>query len=140
MILFKEVFKKNLGMLLLYLLMGICISFLNLYSVTYYQKILDSFQYKDLTIITLLIYGFLLILSTFLGYIENYPEQQLKNKLYFDFKLIALKKIKRIDYLEYQKISTGRLIQKVEDGSLASRDIIINFWLNIFRVFHILYW
>lgn len=131
--LFIEVIKKNRWMIVFYLVVGIIISFINLYSITYYQKILDDFQFKTLTIIPLVIYGLLLIISTILGYIENYPEQQVKNKLYLDFKGVALKKIKKIDYLEYQKFGTGRLIQKVEDGALASRDVIVNFWLNIFR-------
>ena len=131
--LFKEVIKNNLKMIIFYVLIGIIINFLDLYSVTYYQKILDAFQFQTLTIIPLIIYGVLLLISTILGYIENYPEQQVKNKLYLDFKLQSLKKIKSIDYLEYQKIGTGRLTQKVEDGATASRDIMINFWLKLFR-------
>lgn len=131
--LFKEVIKNNLKMIIFYVLIGITINFLDLYSITYYQKILDAFQYHTLTLIPLIIYGILLIVSTILGYIENYPEQQVKNKLYLDFKLQSLKKMKSIDYLEYQKIGTGRLTQKVEDGSTASRDILVDFWLKIFR-------
>jgi len=131
--LFKEVIKNNLKMIIFYVVIGIIINFLDLYSVTYYQKILDSFQFKTLTLTPLIIYGLLLIISTILGYIENYPEQQVKNKLYLDFKLQSLKKMKTIDYLEYQKIGTGKLTQKVEDGSIASRDILIDFYLKLFR-------
>ncbi len=131
--LFKEVIKNNLKMIIFYVLIGIAINFLDLYSVTYYQKILDAFQFHTLTLIPLITYGVLLIISTILGYIENYPEQQVKNKLYLDFKLQSLKKMKSIDYLEYQKIGTGRLTQKVEDGASASRDIMIDFWLKPFR-------
>lgn len=131
--LFEEVIKNNLKMIIFYVLIGIIINFLDLYSVTYYQKILDAFQFQTLTIVPLITYGILLLISTILGYIENYPEQQVKNKLYLDFKLQSLKKMKSIDYLEYQKIGTGRLTQKAEDGATASRDIIINFWLKLFR-------
>lgn len=131
--LFKEVIKNNLKMIIFYVLIGIIINFLDLYSVTYYQKILDAFQFQTLTLVPLIIYGVLLLISTILGYVENYPEQQVKNKLYLDFKLQSLKKMKSIDYLEYQKIGTGRLTQKVEDGATASRDIMINFWLKLFR-------
>ena len=131
--LFKEVIKNNLKMIIFYVLIGIVINFLSLYSVTYYQKILDAFQFNRLTLVPLIIYGVLLVISTILGYIENYPEQQVKNKLYLDFKLQSLKKMTTIDYLEYQKIGTGRLTQKVEDGATASRDIMIDFWLKIFR-------
>ena len=131
--LFKEVIKSNLKMMVFYVLIGITINFLKIYVVTYYQKILDAFQFGTLTLMPLIIYGVLLLISTILGYIENYPEQQLKNKLYLDFKLQSLKKMKSIDYLEYQKIGTGRLSQKSEDGAMASRDIIMDFWLKIFR-------
>ena len=131
--LFKEVLKENLKMIIFYVLIGVTINFLDLYSVTYYQKILDAFQFKTLTIFPLVIYGVLLVTSTILGYIENYPEQQVKNKLYLDFKLQALKKMKTIDYLRYQKIGTGRLTQKVEDGANASTNVMIDFWLKIFR-------
>ena len=131
--LFKEVIKNNLKMIIFYVLIGVILNFLDLYGITYYQKILDSFQYKTLTIMPLIIYGILLVISTVLGYIENYPEQQVKNKLYLDFKLQSLKKMSTIDYLEYQKIGTGKLAQKVEDGATASRDIMVDFWLKLFR-------
>lgn len=131
--LFKEVLKENLKMILFYVLVGIAINFLDLYSVTYYQKILDAYEFHTLTITPLLIYGVLLVVSTLLGYIENYPEQQVKNKLYLDFKLQALRKMKTIDFLEYQQFGTGRLMQKVEDGATASRDIMVDFFLKITR-------
>ena len=131
--LFKEVIKENKFIIIFYVFIGIVINFIDLYSVTYYQKILDAFQFKTLTYTPLIIYGILLITSTILGYIENYPEQKVKHGLYFDFKLQALRKMKTIDYLEYQKIGTGILTQKVEDGSSASRDILFNFWFRILR-------
>ncbi len=131
--LFREVLKNNSKMILFYVLIGVVINFLDLYSVTYYQKILDAFQFKTLTIMPLIIYGVLLLISTILGYLENYPEQQVKNKLYLDFKLQSLKKMKTIDYLEYQKIGTGKLAQRVEDGATASRDVLMDFWLKLFR-------
>ena len=131
--LFKEVLRENLKMILFYVLIGIAINFLDLYAVTYYQKILDAYQFHMLTIAPLLIYGVLLIVSTILGYIENYPEQQVKNKLYLDFKLAALRKMKAIDYLKYQELGTGLLTQRVEDGATASTSVMIDFYLKIAR-------
>ena len=131
--LFKEVLKNNLGMIIFYVVIGVMINFLDLYGVTYYQKILDAFQFKTLTLAPLIVYGVLLIISTILGYIENYPEQQVKNRLYLDFKLQSLKKMKSIDYLEYQKLGTGRLMQRIEDGATASRDVMIDYFLKIIR-------
>ena len=131
--LFKEVIRENFKMILFYVIIGVVIIFLELYSVTYYQKILDSFQVGNLTLVPLIIYGVILIVSTILGYVENYPEQQVKNKLYLDFKLQSLKKMKTIDYLEYLSIGTGKLTQNVEDGASASRDIMVDFWLKLVR-------
>ena len=96
--LFKQVLEKNKSMIILYLSIGISMTFLELYLVTYYQKILDSFQYKTLTLTPIIIYGILLVIETILGYIDNYPEQKLKNGLYLDFKLQSLRKMKTIDY------------------------------------------
>lgn len=130
---FKEVIKINLKMIIIYMFIGIIINFLSLYSITYYQKILDNLQYNVLVIKQVIVYGVLLVIATLLGYIENFPEQQVKNKLYLDFKLQALKKMKTIDYLEYQKIGTGRLTQKVEEGAQALKNIIVDFWLKLLR-------
>ena len=131
--LFKEVIKNNVKMILFYVVIGVVINFLSLYSVTYYQKILDEFQFGRLCGAPLVVYGILLIISTILGYVENYPEQQVKNKLYLDFKLCSLKKMKSIDYLEYLNIGTGKLTQRIEEGSLALRDVLIDFWLKLVR-------
>lgn len=131
--LFKQVLEKNKSMIILYLSIGISMTFLELYLVTYYQKILDSFQYKTLTLTPIIIYGILLVIETILGYIDNYPEQKLKNGLYLDFKLQSLRKMKTIDYLEYQKLGTGNLIQKIEEGATASTGVIMNYYLKVFR-------
>ena len=44
--LFKEVLKNNSKMIIFYVLIGVVINFLNLYGITYYQKILDAFQFN----------------------------------------------------------------------------------------------
>ena len=59
--LFKQVLEKNKKILILYLSIGILLTFLELYQVTYYQKILDAFQYQTLTIKPIIIYGILLL-------------------------------------------------------------------------------
>lgn len=130
--LIKNVIRSNLKLIILYILIGIAITFLDLYSVTYYQKILDAFQFKILTITSLIIYGVLLVVSTILGYIENIPEK-VKRKLYLDFKLQSLRKMKTIDYLKYQGIGTGRLTQKVEEGSMAVRNVLVDFYFRLIR-------
>lgn len=131
--LYKEVIKSNLKLIIFYVLLGILLAFLNLYCINYFQKVLDAFQLGNLTINMIIFYGFILIITTILNYVENYPEQKLKNGLYLNFKLQSLKKMKTINYLEYLKIGTGRLVQKVEDGSTAAKEVIFQFWLRIIR-------
>ena len=131
--LFKSVVKINFKFILFYVIIGVVINFLNLYIISYYQKILDLFQYGGLSLKPLIIYGLLLVIVTVLAYFDNYPEQKVINKLYLDYKLIALKKLQVIDYLEYQKLGTGKTMQVVEVGASAARDIMVFYWLKIFR-------
>ena len=49
------------------------------------------------------------------------------------FKLLSLRKISTIDYTEYQKIGTGKLVQRIENGSSAGRNVVFNFWLRLIR-------
>lgn len=128
--LLKEVIKNNIKIMILYIVIGFAFNFLSLYSVTFFQKILDALQFGTMGLNIIIIYGAILIIIAILGFIENYPEQKLKEGLYFDFKIQALKKIKTIDYLKYQKMGTGRLTQRIEEGSQALRDALMDFWLK----------
>lgn len=49
------------------------------------------------------------------------------------FKLLSLRKISTIDYTEYQKIGTGKLVQRIENGSSAGRNVLFDFWLCLIR-------
>ena len=46
---------------------------------------------------------------------------------------MALRKISTIDYVEYQKIGTGKLVQRIENGASAGRDVLFHFWLCFIR-------
>ena len=48
--LFKSVVKINFKFILFYVIIGVVINFLNLYIISYYQKILDLFQYGGLSL------------------------------------------------------------------------------------------
>ena len=131
--LFKKVLRKNKKMITLYILLGIVTSFLSVYCIDYFQAVLDSFGDNTLTITMIIIYGVLLLITTVLNYLDTYPEQKLKHGLYLDFKLQALKKMETIDYQEYQKLGTGSISQRVEDGASSSRDLYMDFWFKLFR-------
>ena len=68
-----------------------------------------------------------------MNYLDNYPETKLDHGIYLDFKLLALRKISTIDYVEYQKIGTGKLVQRIENGASAGRDVLFHFWLCFIR-------
>ena len=131
--LYKEVIKKYKKMITFYILIGIIINFLNVYEVNLFEKIVDSFTNNDLTLFLIIFYGIIILINLIIGYIENYPEQQLLKGLPLSFKLQALKKMKTIEYGEYQKLGTGLISSRVEEGSTSASNILINFWFILYR-------
>ena len=131
--LFKEVIKNNLKLMIIYVIIGITFTFLGLYATNYFQVIIDAFSSKTITLSMIIFYGIILLITAVLGYIDNYPDRRLFNKLYLEFKKQSMKKLKTIDYQEYTKIGTGRLSQQVEEGATAARDALYYFWLKLFR-------
>ncbi len=131
--LFKEVIRNNLKLMIIYVLVGILFTFLGLYATNYFQEIIDAFTTKTVTLGMIIFYGIILLVAAILGYIDNYPDRMLYNKLHLEFKKQSLKKLQTIDYQAYQKIGTGRLSQQVDEGSHAARDVIFQFWLRLIR-------
>ncbi|MTB47957.1 ABC transporter ATP-binding protein [Streptococcus uberis] len=127
------VLKQKKILLLYYILLGVVINSLNLVSISYFQEIIDTYPKGLLSWRNIVIYSLLLIVPTILAYFDNYPHQHLFEGLYLDFKLLSIDKISRIDYSNYQKYGVGQLIQKIEEGALALRNSITNFWLTIIR-------
>lgn len=130
---YKKIIKKNWKEILIYFILGLILSFLTNYSASYYEKLIDSFSIvrSDLTI--LFVYSCLLIFVCVLSYIEQKPEQEIYHNIYYDFKICALEKISKISYIDYCKINTGSLIQKIENGAEAGKKIICDFYLCVFR-------
>lgn len=129
----KEVLKKNQNIVLVYIILGIFNSFMTNYKADYFQKVIDGLSDKTLTFAGIAVYGFLLILNYCTNYLEQYPEKKLEHGIYLDFKLLSLQKMSTIDYAEYQKIGTGKLVQRIENGSSAGRNVLFNFWLCLIR-------
>lgn len=129
----KEILKKNLLVTSGYLVIGVFNSFLLNYKADYFQKIIDGLSGGTLTIIGIVAYGIILLTGYILEYVDEYPAKKLEHGIYLDFKLLALQKISIIEYLEYVKLGTGKLVQKIENGSTAGRDVIFNFWLVLIR-------
>lgn len=129
----KYIIKKNRRIIFIYLLLGMTAAFLSNFNANYFQVLIDKFSQHKMTFGTIAIYAFTLISLCVINYIDNYPKQKLSHGIYLDFKLLALKKISVIDYQEYNLIGTGELTQKIENGSLAGKSILVDFAFRIIR-------
>ncbi len=129
----KEVLKKEKGWVGAYLAIGIGAAFLANYKAVCFQGIIDGLTNRTLALSGILFYGAVLCLLYGINYLDNYPSAKLENRLYLDFKLLALQKIGKIDYAEYQKLGTGKLIQRIENGAEAGKQVLYDFWFCIIR-------
>lgn len=129
----KEIAGKNKFWICIYISLGIGLSFLSNYNISFFQKLIDTFTDGTLSLPVILVYGGLLLLLCLGNYLDEYPMQKLNNGIYLDLKLLALYKTSRIDYLAYQSMGTGKLIQRVENGAMAGKNILCQFWFRIAR-------
>ena len=104
--------------------------------IVYFQRIIDKLISVD-SIEPLLplvaIYAAVSLGNRLLNYIDNYPDQLLSKGLEQWTRVVALEKIARLDYLSYQNLGTGRLVQVIENGAEAVREIVYGYWVRIFR-------
>lgn len=129
----KEILKNNRIWVLAYIGLGIFNAFMANYKTDYFQKVIDGLATGTLTFAGVITYGLILLVNYCMNYLDNYPEKKLEYGIYLDFKLLSLRKISTIDYTEYQKIGIGKLVQRIENGSSAGRNVVFNFWLRLIR-------
>lgn len=129
----KRIIKSNRSMISLYLSLGFIISFLTNFTVYYFQKIIDGLSAKTLAFNTIIIYSIILFLKYILNYFDQYPSKKLENSIYLDFKLFALEKIEKIQYSVYQKLGTGKLVQRIENGAASGKSILFDFYFRLVR-------
>lgn len=128
-----EIVNKNKSVIIVYLITGILIAFLNNFNAKYFQILIDKFSNKSLTIINIFTYGSALILVCILNYLDEYPGRKIEHGIFLDLKLKALEKISRIDYETYIKLGTGTLVQRIENGASAGKSIIFDFVFCVIR-------
>ena len=129
----KEILKKNRHWVIVYLSVGLFNAFMANYKADCFQRIVDGLSDRTLTIFGILFYGAVLCVTYGMNYVDVYPIVKLENEIYLDFKLLALEKIGRMDYSEYQKLGTGKLIQQLENGANAGKGVLYNFWFEVVR-------
>lgn len=129
----KEILQKNRIWVGIYIAIGIFSSFLTNYKAEFFQKVVDGLASRTATLTGILIYGGILITKYLIDYFDEYPAKKLEHGICLDFKLLALKKISRTDYLEYQKIGMGMIVQRIENGADAGRNVVFHFWFQLVR-------
>ncbi len=129
----KEVLKKNRNWVIVYLVIGLFNAFMSNYKAGYFQRVVDGLADRTITVYGILFYGFLLLLNYGMNYLDEYPSAKLGNEIYLDFKLLALQKIGRMDYCEYQKLGTGKLVQRIDNGANAGKGVLYDFWFCVMR-------
>ncbi|MDE6434797.1 MAG: ABC transporter ATP-binding protein/permease [Lachnospiraceae bacterium] len=129
----KDVLKNNRKLVIVYLAVGVFNAFMSNYKADYFQRIVDGLTDRTITVYGIVFYGIILFVHYGMNYLDEYPAKKLENGLYLDFKLLALQKISRIDYLEYQKLGTGKLVQQIENGAKAGKSVIYEFWFCVIR-------
>lgn len=130
---FKEIYRKNRALFLFYIFSGVFCSFLANFQARYFQKVVDGLTDRSISIGPILLYGALLAVGFLANYLDEYPARRLEHGIYLDFKLLALRKVSRVDYLEYQKLGAGKFIQRIETGAEAGKNILFEFWLRVIR-------
>lgn len=133
MVYIKEVLSNNKKLAFAYLAVGLFNAFMANYKADYFQKVVDGLAGKTLALGGVLFYGAVLLISYGMNYLDEYPAKKLENGIYLDFKLLALKKISRLDYAKYQKLGTGRLVQQIENGAAAGKSVLFDFWFSFLR-------
>ncbi len=129
----KEILVSNRKWVIVYLGIGLFNAFMSNYKADYFQKIVDGLTDRTITVYALLFYGVILFVNYGMNYLDEYPASKLGNEIYLDFKLLALRKIGRMDYSEYQKLGTGKLVQQIENGANAGKGVLYDFWFCVVR-------
>ena len=129
----KQILRKNKGLILLYLAIGLFNAFMVNFKAHFFQSVIDGLTDQTLLLTELIFYGIILLISFSMNYVDEYPGRKLEHGIFLDFKLLALQKISRIDYQEYQKIGTGKLIQRIENGANAGKCVVFDFWFQVVR-------
>lgn len=129
----QEVIRKNAADIIVYIVLGLLLSFFTNFGAGYYEKIVDSFAESKIDLNIIAVYSLILVMNCILGYIEQVPEQRIFHNVYYDYKLKALEKMSFISYEAYKEMGTGSLIQRIENGAEAGKKILCEFYLCIIR-------
>ena len=130
--LFSKYLQRHYPMMALFVVLGILSAFLSAFSASLLEDVLDAFTARALGLPLILTYGGALVALCLVNYAINLPEGRLSNGIYLDLKLAALRKMETLDFRTYVTLGTGALVQRIESGAQAGRDVVFGFWLTLF--------
>ncbi len=129
----KQIVNRNKKLVFVYLIIGLFNAFLVSFKADYFQKVIDALAEHTLSPYRVIIYGSVLFIGYLMNYVDEYPAKKLEHGIFLDFKLMGLEKISRISYQEYQKLGTGKLVQRIENGVDAGKGVVFDFWFAVIR-------
>ncbi len=129
----KQIVNKNKKLVFVYLIIGLFNAFMVNFKADYFQKVIDALADYTLVPYRVVIYGSVLFTGYLMNYVDEYPAKKLEHGIFLDFKLMGLEKISRIAYWEYQKLGTGKLVQRIESGADAGKGVVFDFWFTVIR-------
>ncbi len=129
----KQILRKNKILVFTYLAIGVFNAFMVNFKSYFFQRVINGLTDQTLLFAELIFYAMILLTVFSISYAEEYPGRKLEHGIFLDFKLLALQKISKIDYQEYQTIGTGKLIQRIENGASAGKGVIFDFWFQVIR-------
>ena len=129
----KQIVNRNKKLVFVYLIIGLFNAFMVNFKADYFQKVIDALAEHTLLPYRVIIYGSVLFIGYLMDYVDEYPAKKLEHGIFLDFKLMGLEKMSRIGYQEYQKLATGKLVQRIENGADAGKGIVFDFWFAVIR-------
>jgi len=119
-----------------YLVVGISESFSWRWAYTVFQRIIDTIPgahgFADIAPLFWM-YAAIKAGQYVLIYLEVWPGTVLSTGTYQRAKLTAMRKVARVDYLAWQKLGTGGLVQTIENGADATRGVVTGWWIHLLR-------
>ena len=129
----KQIVNRNKKLVFVYLIIGLFNAFMVNFKADYFRKVIDALAEHTLLPYRVIIYGSVLFIGYLMDYVDEYPAKKLEHGIFLDFKLMGLEKMSRIGYQEYQKLATGKLVQRIENGADAGKGIVFDFWFAVIR-------
>ena len=129
----KQIVNRNKKLVFVYLIIGLFNAFMVNFKADYFRKVIDALAEHTLLPYRVIIYGSVLFIGYLMDYVDEYPAKKLEHGIFLDFKLMGLEKISRISYQEYQKLGTGKLVQRIENGANAGKGVVFDFGFAVIR-------